>query len=404
MIGCEFPDDFVCEGFVRIGNCQAEIVAFLDVAEKQHVESISWNAVCIANTSAFERTISSDSGVEWLRCSHKTFRFRTQTSRSHLLIETESMANSPKKCSRTNGFTLIELLVVIAIIAILVSLLLPAVQQAREAARRTQCRNNLKQLGIALHNYHDVHRRFPPSGQWSVDSSDQLHAPTAGRSWMFHLLPYLEKSNLSANVSDIFMSSQDPVSSHNMASFNCPSDPNSDASPDFFGQKMGTTNYLGNSGHRGLGSTTRFYNCLAIPDLSTGAFHRGGVAIRDITDGTSNTLQVGERGVITGFGGWGLWNYGLVGCAPGLGDVVLSHDNWEHFASGAGLNFIGGFRAPESASDPAGDDIFHWWSYHSGGGLFLLADGSVRFLSYSTSYDVMDNLHQRADGQVLGEF
>lgn len=314
------------------------------------------------------------------------------------------MAGSLKNSRRHRGFTLIELLVVIAIIAILVSLLLPAVQQAREAARRTQCKNNLKQLGIALHNYHDVHGRFPPSGQWSVDASDQLHQPTAARSWLFHLLPYLEASNLSKNVNDNFMSSQDPVSSTTLVSFNCPSDPNSDIKFDFFGQQMATTNYLGNSGHRGLGSTTRFYNCLAIPDLSTGAFHRGGVAIRDITDGTSNTIQVGERGVINRFGGWGMWNYGLLGCAPGLGDVVLSHDNWEFFSAGAGLDFIGGFRHPDNVSQPEGDDIFHWWSYHSGGGQFLLADGSARFMSYSTSYEVMDHLHQRADGQVLGEF
>lgn len=314
------------------------------------------------------------------------------------------MLDDTSKIRKPSGFTLIELLVVIAIIAILVSLLLPAVQQAREAARRTQCRNNLKQLGIALHNYHDVHRRFPPSGQWSVDASDALHQPTAARSWMFHVLPYIEASNLSAQVNDQLMASQDPISSQTVPTFNCPSDPNSDVKFDFFGQQMATTSYLGNSGHRGLGSTTRFYNCLAVPDLSTGAFHRAGVSIRDMTDGTSNTILAGERGVINRFGGWGMWNYGLLGCAPGLGDVVISHDNWEFFSSGAGLNFIGGFRHPENVSRPEGDDIFHWWSYHTGGGLFLLSDGSVRFTSYSTSYDIMDNLHQRADGQVLGEF
>lgn len=314
------------------------------------------------------------------------------------------MAARLKKQRKRRGFTLIELLVVIAIIAILVSLLLPAVQQAREAARRTQCRNNLKQLGIALHNYHDVHARFPPSGQWSVDTGDKLHQPTAARTWIFHLLPYLEAGNLVGQVDNNVISTADPISSNSLTFLTCPSDPNSDLKVEFFGQPLATTNYLGNSGHRGLGSTTRFFNCLAIPDLSTGAFHRAGVQIRDMTDGTSNTLMVGERGVISRFGGWGLWNYGLLGCAPGLGDVVLSHDNWEFFSAGAGLNFIGGFRHPENASEPEGDDIFHWWSYHGGGGLFLSGDGSARFISYSTSYEIMDNLHQRADGQVLGEF
>ncbi|MEP3477909.1 MAG: DUF1559 domain-containing protein [Fuerstiella sp.] len=302
------------------------------------------------------------------------------------------------------GFTLIELLVVIAIIAILVSLLLPAVQQAREAARRTQCRNNLKQLGIALHNYHDVHSRFPPSGQWSVDSSDVLREATTGRSWLFHILPFVEEGNLAGQANDNVISTADPISATSLSFLTCPSDPESDLKVDFFGQQNATTNYLGNSGHRGLGSTSRFFNCLAIPDLSTGAFHRAGVAIRDMTDGTSNTLMVGERGVINRFGGWGMWSYGLLGCAPGLGDVVLSHDNWEFSSAGGGLDFIGGFRSPENLSQPEGDDIFHWWSYHGGGGLFLSGDGSVRFISYNTSYDIMDNLHQRADGHVLGEF
>ncbi|MEZ6130310.1 MAG: DUF1559 domain-containing protein [Planctomycetaceae bacterium] len=305
--------------------------------------------------------------------------------------------------TRPSGFTLIELLVVIAIIAILVALLLPAVQQAREAARRTQCKNNLKQLGLALHNYHDVNGMFAPSSVWKVDSSDVLLQPTAARSWLFQILPYLDQASLYNQANDSLMSNQDPISSQNLTMFACPSDPNSDAKFTF-GLEMGTTNYFGNGSHRGIGTNQYFYDCSPIPDLTSGTITRRGVRIRDITDGTSNTLLTGERGVIVKFGGYGMWNYSLLGCASGHGDTVLTHDNWAFAVPNGGLNYVGGFRPPASYSDPVGDDIFHWWSLHIGGAQFLLADGSCRFISYNTDYGTMDSLHQRNDGNVIGEF
>ena len=292
---------------------------------------------------------------------------------------------------------------VIAIIAILIALLLPAVQQAREAARRTQCRNNLKQLGLALHNYHDVHGTFPPSTIWKVDSSNNLLLPNAARSWIFHLLPYFDQANLYNAADTTVFANADPISSENMVALACPSDPASDAVINF-NQDMGTTNYLGNGGHRGLGSSQFFFDCSPVPALTSGMFNRRGVRMRDVTDGTSNTFLVGERGVITDFGGWGMWNYSLLGCANGHGDTVLTHDIWQFATANGGLNYVGGFRPPDSFSNIAGDDIFHWWSHHAGGGLFLLTDGSARFVSYSTDYNTMDLLHQRNDGDVLGEF
>src|SRR6056297_1950458 len=144
---------------------------------------------------------------------------------------------------KRSGFTLIELLVVIAIIAILIALLLPAVQQAREAARRTQCRNNLKQLGLALHNYHDVNRMFAPSSIWTTDGAGNLNSGTAGRSWLFQILPYLDQANLYQQASNSLISNQDPVSSQKLTMFACPSDPNSEAIL-VFGQEMGVTSYL----------------------------------------------------------------------------------------------------------------------------------------------------------------
>jgi prepilin-type N-terminal cleavage/methylation domain-containing protein len=309
----------------------------------------------------------------------------------------------PSRSRRSTGFTLIELLVVISIIAILIALLLPAVQQAREAARRTQCRNNLKQLGLALHNYHDVHGIFPPSSIWKVDPMNNLVGGNAGRSWIFHLLPYFDQANIYNGADTTVVSNADPASSESLAAMACPSDPKSDDRI-VFNQKMGTTNYMGNGGHRGLASNQFFYNCNPVADLTSGVFNRRGVRIRDVTDGTSNTFLAGERGVITKFGGWGMWNFSLLGCPSGHGDTMLTHDNWEFSTVNGGLNYVGGFRAPDSFTDPAGDDIFHWWSYHSGGGLFLSTDGSARFVSYNTDYNTMDYLHQRNDGEVIGEF
>ena len=134
------------------------------------------------------------------------------------------MRPNVRRSSRpTRGFTLIELLVVIAIIAILVALLLPAVQQAREAARRTQCKNNLKQISLALHNYHDVHKCFPQSGMWKWAGG---WAPTTGRSWLFMILPYVEQKNAFED-SDVGQPTwfDFNVSGLDLPFMNCPSDP-----------------------------------------------------------------------------------------------------------------------------------------------------------------------------------
>ncbi len=323
----------------------------------------------------------------------------TSATKRHSTMKSDSRCRS----RASSGFTLIELLVVIAIIAILIALLLPAVQQAREAARRTQCRNNLKQLGLALHNYHDVHGIFPPSSIWEADPMNNLVDANAARGWIFHLLPYFDQANLYNGADTTVMTTADPVSSENMAALACPSDPNSDDRI-MFNQEMGTTNYLGNGGYRGLASNQFFYNCKPVPDLTNGVFNRKGVRIRDVTDGTSNTILAGERGVITKFGGWGMWNFSLLGCPSGHGDTMLTHDNWQFSTVNGGLDYVGGFRPPDNFADPAGDDIFHWWSYHAGGGLFLLTDGSARFVSYNTDYNTIDYLHQRDDGNVIGEF
>ena len=193
--------------------------------------------------------------------------------------------------NRRKGFTLIELLVVIAIIAILISLLLPAVQQAREAARRTQCRNNLKQIGLALHNYHDVFRAFPPAfsvgygpgGQWS------LHA---------RILPYIDGLNLynTADLAQPYTAGQPPANVR-VATYLCPSDINdkprgTDHYPTSYGYNGGTyTVFTHSSGTAVIGSDTYVLGG-RIADGSFGP--NSSTKVRDFTDGTTNTLCFAE--------------------------------------------------------------------------------------------------------------
>ncbi|MFG0335605.1 MAG: DUF1559 domain-containing protein [Maioricimonas sp. JB049] len=190
---------------------------------------------------------------------------------------------------RKGGFTLIELLVVIAIIAILIALLLPAVQQAREAARRTQCRNNLKQLGLALHNYADANRYLPPGA--AVD----LNVTSTGNngSWGVHgrLLPYLEQGNLYNNVDlSIAWDFQTAIDGLKIATFGCPSDPGSDQLRDPGGGKVKLypTNYGFNYG-------TWFVFDPANGQGGNGAFYPNSrLRFAAFVDGTTNTLLAAD--------------------------------------------------------------------------------------------------------------
>ena len=287
-----------------------------------------------------------------------------------------SEAASPLEArKRGRGFTLIELLVVIAVIGILVALLLPAVQQARAAARRTQCKNNLKQIGLALHNYHDVHKMLP--------MGSTTNAPPA---WgmMSQLLPYLEMSNTynlidfeeyecCAAVKALQLSTPpkaDP-SSNPIAVFFCPDDFNSNRR--LFSGPLGENpasydcgnlfpgNYLGVGG-----DTENPTGCQGIGNGNGMFYDISSVKFRDITDGTSNTLAVGERGIPKDLG-WGWWLCGGTEC--------------EHYVSTErGLS-------PGANVDSWNGTLRRFWSWHAGGTHFLLGDGSVRFLSYNMDFD-----------------
>lgn len=294
------------------------------------------------------------------------------------------------KPRRRRGFTLIELLVVIAIIAVLISLLLPAVQQARAAARRTRCKNNLKQIGLALHNYHDVHRAFP------MGSTSETLPGAWGM--MAQILPYLELSNTYALIDfeesgcckavkllqESTPARADP-SSNAINVFYCPDDFNSGErlksgptgpSPNTFDcGHLFPGDYLGVSG-----DTEGSPGCSGIT-AGTGMFYSmSSTRIRDITDGTSNTLAVGERGIPSDRG-WGWYLCGGTEC--------------EHYVS------------TERGLSP-GQNVPSWqgtlrrfWSWHAGGAHFLLGDGSVRFLSYNMDFDTYRSLSTRGEGEVV---
>jgi prepilin-type N-terminal cleavage/methylation domain-containing protein/prepilin-type processing-associated H-X9-DG protein len=286
---------------------------------------------------------------------------------------------------REKGFTLVELLVVIAIIGILVGLLLPAVQAAREAARRMSCSNNLKQIGLALHNYNDVYKRFP-SGQYYCrrDIVCDNTRPTwlQGWGWNASILPFIEQGNLS-NVLDYSRNMYDPVNiaaiQTPMPIFQCPSDgarkvlqapSNSSTAP----ERIATSNYCGNGGSFANSFVSHVQsNGGYTADWGNGILRRDSDhTFRDITDGTSNTVMVGEVRH---------WNFTWDPTMYGHWDppsatacctlALVRHGNQR-------------LNPPPTAGQVIRRDGFH--SMHTGGAQFVFCDGSVHFISQSIDF------------------
>lgn len=359
--------------------------------------------------------------------------------------------------SRVRGFTLIELLVVIAIIAVLVSLLLPAVQQAREAARRTQCKNNLKQFGLALHNYESTFGVFPMTNAQNYLPNTQGFSPQA------RLLPYVEQANLQ-NLLDFTQpaftgpfSSLVPNPQFATAFANplqlmlCPSDPAPTQNIGAGGSVYSGLNYMVS-----YGSGTNANYDLRWPTDGI-VFENSSVKIRDITDGTSNTVVMSEsirsvgadftlaagtlpkfnyQATMNGSSGvsaalqpvqglaasGGAWSNGPSGVIenPDLSAIWPIMTNWRGASSaalrgrgtswahsGAISTMTNGYNTPNSRIP---DVVVHFTgffgprSWHTGGAQVLLGDGSVRFLSDNIDAVLHRDLHSRNGGEVLGEF
>lgn len=339
------------------------------------------------------------------------------------------------KNDRRKAFTLIELLVVIAIIAVLIALLLPAVQQAREAARRTQCRNNLKQLGLAFHNYHDTYNKFPADGIWTLNG-DQSNRQPRNYSWVCAVLPYVDQAPL-YNMINFSLPALGqnlggkPLETIQLQALLCPSD----------------IGYLPSPPHNGLS-----YGSYAVSQgwdwwsrnedtrLAGVFMHKTHFSIRDIVDGTSNTIAAAETDSSSNtgsqFGGQGRKrvagervfrtqllatqtncdSMSVGGISPGIPNNTTlfpdgttaacgSRDWWKAGPYAFSPTYIAAYAANSEWPGPS--------SFHVSGIHVLMADGSVRFTSNSLMHDgnwtlsLWQALHSiaGANAQVsIGEF
>ena len=303
------------------------------------------------------------------------------------------------------GFTLIELLVVIAIIGVLVGLLLPAVQQAREAARRLTCVNNLKQTGLATHTYYDANRHLPPGyispGVSATDSSTS--ETSKGYAWSFFLLPYKEQTALFHSINQVLepvgTTNEARAAEANLGGSLCPTD----TAPDSFTVNNGngtvslpTSNYVAVLG---------WNNVTTQSGQGNGVFFRNSeIEFKDIPDGLSITICVGERKHVHDFFDQGpyaansTWYVAVPGVHRDAGMVMMPM-----MKEGSGSLVLGhvgqsGMMAGKTPNHT--NHIVHFSSNHNGGVVFLLCDGSTHFVRDDIEYALFKALGTRAGGEV----
>lgn len=297
---------------------------------------------------------------------------------------------------RRSGFSLIELLVVIGLIGVLLGLLLPAVQRVRGAADRISCLNNMKQIGLALHNYHATHRRFPPMPVDSATDSD----PNARLSWMALILPQMDQDPLYQVSAKACVLDPDPR--HNpphvgfstvIPSYVCPSDGRlTTPLTDELGVTASYTSYIAISGTVPPGAKVGLIGALG---------DSPGCRMAEITDGTSNTIMVGERPPPDSLqAGWWypiyVWydeGYRGPNNSTALGNTAKPSADWNDGCVITKATFSPG-RTDNSC------DRYHLWSLHPTGANFLFADGSVRFFTYDAE-PLMMALGSRSGGEPV---
>ncbi len=315
------------------------------------------------------------------------------------------MQSKEPMCQRSRGFTLIELLVVIAIIAVLIALLLPAVQQAREAARRSQCKNNLKQLGLALQNYHDNAKTFPISlygGYGDTAGVGGWQQTSRSWGWPVRILSYIDQDALfkKAKPGNTTIANSG-VMGQVVTAFLCPSDPqggteNQNNTYITGNTRCGVTNYKGVMGSDwNWGVYTN--NVVAPGDSFTDnngllytLDYRSCKRINLISDGTSSTLAIGETICNQ--------NFAQDGTGPG--------NNWMNAASTCATTAVPLNRF-HNASTSAGVPWDQRWSFgsaHTGGAHFVMADGAVRFLNNTIAVNAYRALSTLSGRETVGEY
>ncbi len=321
--------------------------------------------------------------------------------------------------SRRSGFTLIELLVVIAIIAILIGLLVPAVQKVRASAARAQCQNNLKQIALACHSFHDTFKVLPPGVTYPRTINGTRENPWFYWSWMARIMPFVEQGPL-FKIADTYArttgswqtsvppyywwpwgdfwagyatAKPNPANAVVVPIYICPADDRSLSAFNTDGTLIVTfTSYLANAGAVGGNSAYNGGN------TDTGVFFwRSKLKITAIRDGSSNTFLAGERPPSQDLN-YGWWFAGAGWDGSGVGDVIMVAQATQ-YAQALGCDPVAYTMFKDGRTDNPCDQA-HWWSLHDGGANFAMCDGSVQFIFYSAN-NVLPAFCTRSGGETV---